>query len=93
MLKVLTVTALLVMPATAFAHGGGGHGGGFGGGHFGGAHVGAFYNVGFHNGFHAGRFGHARFFFGPGFGYGYGYYGGSSCWAWTPGGWQWACGY
>jgi hypothetical protein len=89
MLKALTVAALLVMPATAFAHGGGGHGGGFGGGHFGGAHVGAFHSVGFHNGFHDGRFGHARFFFGPGFGYD----GGSSCWAWTPAGWQWVCGY
>jgi hypothetical protein len=76
MLKALTVAALLAIPATAFAHGGGGHGGGFGGGHFGGA--GRF-----------GRFGHARFFFGPGFAYG----GGSSCWAWTPAGWQWVCGY
>ena len=78
MLKTLTVAALLVMPATAFAHGGGGHGGGFGGGHFGGAHVGAFHSVGFHNGFHDGRFGRfgrTRLFFGPGFGYGY--YGGS----------------
>ena len=91
MLKALTVAALLVMPATAFAHGGG-HGGGFGGGHFGGAHVGGFHGVGFHNGFHHfGRFGHARFFFAPGFGYDY--YGGSSCWAWTPVGWQWACSY
>ena len=86
MLKALTIAALLVMPATAFAHGGGGHGGGFGGGHFGGAHAGAFHGV-------DGRFGHfgrTRFFFGPGFGYGY--YGGSSCWAWTPVGWQWVCG-
>jgi hypothetical protein len=75
---------LLVMPATAIA----------GGGHFGGAHVGAFHSVGFHNGFHDGRFGRfgrTRLFFGPGFGYGY--YGGSSCWAWTPVGWQWVCRY
>jgi hypothetical protein len=95
MLRALTVAALLAMPAPAFAHGGGGHGGGsFGGGHFGGGHMGAFHGAGFHNGFHNGHFDHfarGRFFFGPGFGYGY--YGGSSCWAWTPVGWQWVCGY
>ena len=53
MLKALRVAALLVMPATAFAHGGGGHGGG----HFGGADVGAFHSLGFHNGFNDGHFG------------------------------------
>ena len=93
MLRALAVAALLSMPAPAFAYGGG-HSGGFGGGHFSGAHVGAFHGAGFHNGFHNGhfyRFAHRRFFFGPGFGYGY--YGASSCWAWTPVGWQWVCGY
>jgi hypothetical protein len=84
MLRALTVAAMLAVPVPAFAHGGGG------GGHFGGAHIGAFHGVGFHNG-HFDRFGRGRFFFGPGFAYGY--YGGSSCWAWTPGGWQWVCGY
>jgi hypothetical protein len=85
MFRALTVAALLAMPAPAFA---------YGGGHFGGAHMGEIHGVGFHNGFHDARFdrfGHGRFFFRPGFGYGY--YGGSSCWAWTPAGWQWACGY
>jgi hypothetical protein len=67
----------------------------FGGGHGGGGFHGGFGGGGFRGGFAHRGFG-GRGFFGPGIGLGLGlglgYYGGR-CYAWTPYGYRWVCGY
>ncbi len=80
--------AAIPTDALAFGRGGGFHGGGFGGfrgGGFGGFRGGHF------GGFRGGRFGPGiGLGLGLGLGLGYGAY--SSCYAWTPYGYQWVCG-
>ena len=81
MLKKLSVatavTACLLVPAAAFARGGG-HGG----------HGGAFKGASFHGGGWKGRHHGGHFWRGRWWGYGFG-----SCWRWTPAGYIWICGY
>jgi hypothetical protein len=83
--------AAIPTDAMAFRGGGGGHGG-FGGGFHGGFHGGGL-SRGFGGHGFVGR-GFGRGFYGPaiglGLGLGYGAY--SSCYAWTPYGYQWVCG-
>src|SRR5215471_8766826 len=88
--------AAIPTDALAFGRGGGFHGGGgfhaggfggFRGGHFGGG----FRGDHFGGGFRGGRFGPGiGLGLGLGLGLGYGAY--SSCYAWTPYGYQWVCG-
>ena len=78
------------LPADAMARGHGGHGGGF---HRGGFHRGGFHRGGFSRGYRGHGFGRHRF--GRGYrrhGFG-GFFFGNSCYAWTPFGYQWVCGY
>ena len=85
-LAAASLIGAAAIPTDALAFGGGRGGGGFHGG-FGGG--------GFRGGF-AGRGFGGRGFFGPGIGLGLGlglgYYGGR-CYAWTPYGYRWVCGY
>jgi len=101
----LGLSSISTHAATVGGGGGGGHGGGFGGGGF---HGGGFHGGGFHDGrFGPGfvgrgfaghglnrRFVHGRFF-SPGFGWwgAPGYFDEDLCFAWTPYGYKWACGY
>ena len=95
----LFVAASLPTGALASGRGVGGHwGGGFSHGGFGGGAVAhsfagrGFVGHGFGRGHHFGRFG-VPFALGLGLGYGaYSYYS-DPCYAWTPYGYRWACGY
>lgn len=84
------------IPTDALAVGRGGGGGGFhgGGGGFHGGGGGGFRGGQFGGGFRGGHFGGGFRGIGPGIalglGLGYGAY--SSCYAWTPYGYQWVCG-
>jgi hypothetical protein len=80
----LLEAAAIPTDALAFGRGGGFGGGGFSRGFAGHGFVGR----GFGPGFHGHRFGPG---IGLGLGLGYGAY--SSCYAWTPYGYQWVCGY
>ena len=84
--------AAIPTDALAFGRGGGFHGG-FGGGGFSRGFAGhGFVGRGFGPGFHGHRFGPGiGLGLGLGLGLGYGAY--SSCYAWTPYGYQWVCGY
>jgi hypothetical protein len=92
----LFVAASPPTDALAFGRGGGGHfGGGFSHGGFGGVAHGfagrGFVGPGFGHARHFGRFG-VPLALGLGLGYGaYSY--GDSCYAWTPYGYRWVCGY
>ncbi len=96
----LLAAASIPTDAMAFGRGFGGHGG-FGGFHGGGFSHGfaghGFVGHGFGPGFHGHRFarwGLPAIGLGLGLGLGYGaYYYDNACYAWTPYGYQWVCGY
>ena len=101
----LGLSSISTHAATLGGAGGGGHADGFGGGGFrgGGFHGGGFHDRRFGPGFvghgFAGRGFDRRFvrgrFFSPGFGWwgAPGYFDEDLCFAWTPSGYKWACGY
>jgi hypothetical protein len=96
-LAAATLIGAAAIPTDALAFGGGHGGGAF---HGGGGFHGGFGGGGFRGGFVGHGFGGRGFagrgFFGPGIGLGLGlglgYYGGR-CYAWTPYGYRWVCGY
>ncbi len=95
-LAAASLVGVAAIPTDALAFGGGRGGGGFHSGFGGGGFRGGFAGRGFAGRGFAGRGFAGRGFFGPGIGLGLGlglgYYGGR-CYAWTPYGYQWVCGY
>jgi len=86
-LAAASLLGAAAIPTDALAFGRGGGGGHFGGGFHGGGFSRGFVGHGF-----AGR-GFGPGFYGPAIGLGLGLGYASSCYAWTPYGYRWVCGY